>query len=129
MPTVLTRQIVLFLIVGAAQVLLDWAVFVGLTAAGLPLVAGNLAGRLSGASIGYWLNGRHTFASDGRARLGGAHLRRFVVAWLLLTALSTLLLSGVAQRYDLRAAWLAKPAVEALIAGLGFVVWREWVFR
>ena len=68
MPAALPRQLVLFLIVGAVQVVLDWAVFVSLTAAGVPLVAGNLAGRLGGASVGYWLNGRHTFAGDGRIR-------------------------------------------------------------
>ncbi len=129
MPAALARQLVLFLIVGAAQVVLDWAVFVSLTAIGVPLVAGNLAGRLSGACIGYWLNGRHTFAGDGRIRLSGVHLRRFVVAWLLITALSTFLLVDVARQFDLRAAWLAKPAVEAMMAGLGFVVWRQWVFH
>jgi len=119
----------LFLLVGGVQVLLDWSVFVGLTYAGLPLVPGNLSGRICGACLGYWLNGRYTFAANGRARLERVHLLRFVAAWLLLTGLSTLLLSGVEHRFDLRAAWLAKPAVEALMALLGFVVWRQWVFR
>ena len=89
MAAALPRQIVLFVLVGAVQVLIDWTVFVSLTALGLPLVAGNLAGRLSGASMGYWLNGRHTFSNDGQARHSGNHLRRFIIAWLMLTALST----------------------------------------
>jgi putative flippase GtrA len=126
----LSRQVLLFVVVGAAQVLLDWAVFVLLTRAGLAVVAGTLLGRASGACLGYWLNGRYTFAAaDGQPRLGPAQLRRFVPAWLALTALSTLLVAGIATRFDLRAAWLAKPAVEALMAALGFVVWRQWVFR
>lgn len=125
----LSRQLLLFLIIGGIQVLVDWAMFVTLTYAGLPLVAGNLAGRASGACLGYWLNGRYTFAADGRARLDRVHMTRFIFAWLVLTALSTLLLSGVVHRFDLRAAWLAKPAVEALMAMLGFVVLRQWVFR
>ena len=129
MSRTLSRQFLLFLLIGGAQVVVDWAMFVALTYAGLPLVAGNLAGRATGACLGYWLNGRYTFARDGRARLGRAQLLRFIVAWLLLTALSTLLLSGVEHRFDLRAAWLAKPAVEALMALLGFAVWRQWVFR
>jgi putative flippase GtrA len=129
MSPALPRQLLLFLLIGGLQVLVDWAVFVALTYAGLPLVAGNLVGRVSGACLGFWLNGRYTFADNGRPRLDGVHLRRFVVAWLLITALSTLLLSGVEQRFDLRAAWLAKPAVEALMAILGFAVWRQWVFR
>jgi len=126
----LSRQVLLFVLVGGVQVLLDWAAFVALTSAGLPLAPSNLAGRAAGASLGFWLNGRYTFASEGgRARLDGVHLRRFIVAWLLLTALSTLLLSGVQARFDLRAAWLAKPAVEAMMATVGFVVWRQWVYR
>lgn len=129
MSRTLSRQFLLFLLIGGAQVVVDWAMFVALTYAGLPLVAGNLAGRATGACLGYWLNGRYTFASDGRARLDRVHLLRFIVAWLLLTGLSTLSLSVVEHRFDLRAAWLAKPAVEALMALLGFVVWRQWVFR
>lgn len=119
----------LFVLVGGAQVALDWAVFVGLTSAGLALSAANLLGRACGACLGFWLNGRYTFASEGRARLDGVHLRRFIVAWLLLTVLSTLLLLAVRHLFDLHAAWLAKPLVEAAMATLGFLIWRHWVFR
>lgn len=119
----------LFLLAGLAQLLLDWALFVALSHAGLALVAANLAGRVAGAVLGFWLNGRFTFADAGRARLERGHLGRFVLAWLALTALSTALLALLAQRYDLQAAWLAKPAVEALMAAIGFLVWRQWVFR
>ena len=125
----LARQVLVFGLVGAAQVLLDWMVFVALTHAGMILPLGNFLGRLCGASLGFWLNGRYTFATDGRPRLDREHLARFVVAWLMLTAASTLLLMAVAGRFDLRAAWLAKPAVEALMACIGFVIWRQWVFR
>ena len=125
----LARQLLVFGLVGAAQVLLDWMVFVALTHAGMLLALGNVLGRLCGACLGFWLNGRYTFAADGRPRLDREHLSRFVIAWLLLTAASTLLLLAVASRFDLRAAWLVKPAVEAMMAGIGFVVWRHWVFR
>ena len=56
-------------------------------------------------------------------------LGRFLAVWVPLTALSTLLVSAVAGRFDLQAAWLAKPLVEALLAAIGFVVWRQWVYR
>ncbi len=124
----LSRQLLLFLFVGLAQVALDSAAFILLTALGVPVAAGNIAGRIAGASLGYWLNGRYTFAAAGRARLGRKQLRRFVLAWSALTALSTALLALVASQFDLHAAWLAKPAVEALMAAIGFVVWRQWVF-
>lgn len=129
MTFALSRQLLLFALIGGLQVLVDWTVFVLTTHLGLSLVTGNLAGRVSGALLGFWLNGRYTFAHDGQARLDGAHLRRFIIAWLLITTLSTLLLSAIAQRFDLQAAWLAKPAVEALMAMIGFVVWRQWVYR
>ena len=129
MPASLPRQMFLYLLVGGLQLLLDWMVFVALTSAGLPLTPSNLVGRISGASLGFWLNGRYTFASTARPRLEGLHLRRFIVAWLLLTALSTALLAGVEHYFQLRAAWMAKPVVEALMAVLGFLAWRHWVLR
>jgi putative flippase GtrA len=125
----LTRQLALFLLVGGMQIALDWTVFVLLSYAGLPVAPSNLAGRVCGACLGFWLNGRYTFADAGRPRLERAHLLRFVVAWLALTALSTLLLVLVERHFNLQAAWLAKPAIEALMAAIGFLVWRQWVFR
>jgi putative flippase GtrA len=125
----LARQLFVFGLVGAAQVLLDWSVFVGLTHLGLAVAPANVLGRVSGACLGFWLNGRFTFAAGGRPRLDREHLLRFVLAWCALTVLSTLLMTMVAGRFDLRAAWLAKPAVEAAMAVVGFVVWRQWVFR
>ncbi len=126
----LSRQLLLFLLAGIAQVLLDWAVFVLLTGLGLPVVASNLIGRTSGACLGFWLNGRYTFVDDqGRPRLAREHLGRFLLAWLALTALSTALLAWLSQHMELQMLWLAKPAVEAAVAGLGFIVWRQWVFR
>ncbi len=126
----LSRQLLLFVLIGATQVLLDWAVFVLLTGLGVPVVAANLAGRVCGACLGFWLNGRYTFADDeGRARLAREHLGRFVLAWLALTVLSTVLLELLSRHMELQMLWLAKPVVEALVAALGFIVWRQWVFR
>jgi len=125
----LARQLVAFALVGAAQVLLDWSVFVALTHAGIAVAPANVVGRVSGACLGFWLNGRYTFATQGRPRLDREHLLRFAAAWIALTVLSTVLVSQVAGRFDLQAAWLAKPAVEAAMAAIGFVVWRQWVFR
>jgi putative flippase GtrA len=126
---VLTRQIAIFLVVGGVQLALDSAVFIGLSALGLPVIPANIAGRVSGATLGFWLNGRFTFADRGQARLSGRHLRRFVVAWSLLTALSSALLYLVEARSNLQTAWLAKPVIEAVNAAIGFVIWRQWVYR
>lgn len=125
----LSHQLLLFILIGAAQVLLDTGVFIASTSLGLMVAAANVLGRTSGACLGYWLNGRYTFAVNGKARLGGPQLRRFVVAWLALTMLSTLCVAALAAQASLLWAWLAKPAVEALMAAIGFVVWRHWVYR
>jgi putative flippase GtrA len=125
----LSRQMLMYLLAGLAQLALDWALFVVLSHAGVALALANFAGRVCGAALGFWLNGRYTFSDGGRARLERRHLLRFVPAWLALTALSTLLLMLVERQFNLQAAWLAKPAVEALVAAIGFVVWRQWVFR
>ncbi|HEU0153631.1 MAG TPA: GtrA family protein [Arenimonas sp.] len=129
LPHPMSRQVLLFLAVGGAQLLLDSAVFIGLTALGLPLVLGNVLGRVAGASLGYWLNGRYTFARGGEPQLQRRHLWRFLVAWSALTALSTALLAAVEASAGLSVSWLAKPLVEALMAAIGFMVWRHWVYR
>ena len=128
-PHPITRQALLFLAVGLAQLLLDTAVFIALTALGLPLAPGNVLGRVSGACLGYWLNGRYTFARGGVPQLQRRHLWRFVLAWSALTLASTGLLLAVETSAGLAGSWLAKPLVEALMAAIGFVVWRQWVYR
>ena len=128
-PTGLPRQAFVYLLAGLAQLALDSAVFVAATACGVPVAAGNVAGRIAGACLGFWLHGRYTFAAAGDSRLRGRHLARFVVAWLALTVLSTVAVAGVAEIAGLRWSWLAKPIVEAMLALLGFVVFRSWVYR
>ena len=125
----LTRQGSWYLAIGLAQLLVDWAIFVGLTALSVPAAPGNLAGRVGGALLGFWLNGGITFAQEGEARLGLRHLRRFTIAWLLLTLASTWLVTLIAGRAGLGLAWLAKPVVDAALAGIGFFVSRHWVYR
>jgi putative flippase GtrA len=125
----LIRQGRLFLVVGAAQLLLDWSLFVVLTGLGAPTPLANVCSRASGAALGFWLNGRWTFAHGGQPRLGWRRLLRFVVVWLLLTAASTALLSAIATHLSLPYAWLAKPLVEAASALVGFFLWRHVVYR
>jgi putative flippase GtrA len=125
----LLRQGPRFLVVGLLQLLLDWLVFVIATACGMPVAAGNVAGRISGAVLGFWLHGRWTFAEQGQARLGWARLLRFAVVWLALTLASTVLVSLIADRLGLSQAWLAKPLVEVALAVVGFFLWRHLVYR
>jgi putative flippase GtrA len=126
----LLRQGSAYLIIGVLQLLLDWAVFVLVTAAGLPVVQGNLAGRVAGMLLGFWLNGRITFATaDGEQRLGWRRFARFLPLWLLLTTASTLLVSSADHALGLQNAWLAKPLVEGGLAVISFLLLRHVVYR
>ncbi|WP_313140516.1 GtrA family protein [Stenotrophomonas sp.] len=126
----LLRQGSAYIIIGLLQLLLDWLVFVALTAAGAPVVPGNIAGRVAGMLLGFWLNGRITFAdAQGRQRLGWHRFARFLPLWLLLTAASTLLVSTADHALGLEYAWLAKPLVEGGLAGVSFLLMRHVVYR
>lgn len=125
----LLRQGGSYLVIGLLQLLLDGAVFIAVTTLGMPVLPGNLVGRASGMLLGFWLNGRYTFASGGTQRLGWARFLRFIVLWAVITALSTALVVAADHALGLQYAWLAKPVVEAGLALLSFVLMRWLVYR
>ena len=123
------RQGATYVVVGLAQLVLDSAVFVATTAAGMPVAPGNVLGRIAGALAGYWLNGRITFAAGGEARLGRGSFVRFLAWWLGFTVLSTAAMAMIATRLGIGHAWIAKPLVEGVLAVAGFFLLRHWVYR
>ncbi|MET0290083.1 MAG: GtrA family protein, partial [Pseudoxanthomonas sp.] len=113
MQSRLLRQGSSYAVIGGLQLLLDWAAFVALSATGVPASGANVSGRVCGALLGFWLNGRYTFADQsGSARLGWSRFGRFLVMWLVMTVISTWLMVRVEAELGLRLAWLAKPLVE-----------------
>jgi putative flippase GtrA len=124
----LTRQGRHYLTIGILQWLVDWGVMVALSHAGMLVAPANVAGRVSGAMLGYWLNGRITFGG-GDSALGRVQFARFAMMWLAMTALSTLLIDQIDNHLGLQWAWLAKPAVEAALGLLGFMISRHWVYK
>ena len=74
-----------YLLIGILQWLLDWAVMVALSHNGLPVEPANVAGRISGALLGFWLNGRITFSGD-QHRMGRRQFARFLAMWLATTS-------------------------------------------
>lgn len=124
----LTRQSRHYLVIGGVQWLLDWGVMVGLSHFGLPIEPANVAGRVSGAALGYWLNGRITFAGDD-TMLGRTQFTRFALMWLLTTAISTWAMGTIDDVLGLKWAWLAKPGVELALGVFGFVLSRHWVYK
>ena len=117
-----------YLAIGIGLWLVDWGVMVVLSHFGLPIEPANVAGRISGAVLGFWLNGRITFAGDGNG-MGRRQFGRFVLMWLLTTAASTWALGAIDDAVGLKWAWVAKPAVELVLGGIGFVLSRHWVYR
>lgn len=124
----LARQGGSYLAVGLVQLLVDWAMFVGLSALGMAVEPANVAGRISGAMLGFWLNGRFTFAGEDTA-LGHRQLVRFVLMWLLTTMISTWAVGHIDDTVGLRWAWLAKPAIDLALSLMGFTLSRHWVYR
>ncbi|MEO5565308.1 MAG: GtrA family protein, partial [Luteimonas sp.] len=100
-----------YLLVGGVQWLLDWGVMVLLSHYGMAVMTANVLGRVSGALLGYWLNGKLTFAGDDTA-VGHTQLARFILMWLGTTVISTWSLGTIDHLAGLKWAWLAKPAVE-----------------
>lgn len=120
-------QAMRFIIVGLVQIGVDAGVFILLTSAGTPVAPANVVARVMGATMGFPLNWHYTFRG-GNSAVGCAFVR-FIVLWLAATALSTVVVSVVADALGLKGAWLAKPMVDAVLAGLSFMVAKWWVFR
>lgn len=124
----LTRQGRHYLAIGILQWLLDWGVMVALSHGGLSVETANLAGRVTGAAVGFWLNGRITFAGDG-TEIGHRQLARFGLMWIGTTIASTWMLASIDDAVGLKWAWLAKPGVELMLGLIGFALSRHWVYR
>lgn len=125
----LTRQGRNFLIVGGIQYVVDWGVMVALSHLGMSVEAANLAGRVSGALLGFFLNGRFTFAAGDDSALGRRQFARFLTMWACMTLASTGAISLVNAHAGLAWSWLAKPVIELCLAAVSFIVSRYWVYR
>ena len=124
----LLRQGRYYLAIGLLQYVVDWGVMVALSHFGLSVEIANVAGRVSGATLGFWLNGRFTFVDDTSV-LGPRQLRRFMLLWLCMTGISTWSIGTIENVAGLRWAWLAKPLVEIVLACVSFMASRHWVYR
>lgn len=123
------RQVLSYVLIGGTQFLVDWAMFSLLHWLGVPASPANLLGRGSAAVLGFYLNGRFTFAGAGGNKLGGVRFARFVLAWVLMTALSTALVQACVWLWPGPMVYLAKPVIEILLAFLNFFVLKWFVYR
>lgn len=124
----LSRQSRAYLTIGLVQWVVDWAVVVALSHAGMAIEPANVIGRVAGAMLGFWMNGRFTFG-DHDVAIGGTQFTRFAVMWVATTIISTWSLGVVDRVVGLHWAWLAKPAVEFILGVSNFLLSRHWVYR
>lgn len=117
-----------YLAIGFVQWLLDWGVMVALSHFGMRVVPANITGRIAGACVGYWLNGKLTFAGDNTT-VGRRQFGRFLTMWLFTTTLSTLAMGHIDDMFGLKWAWVAKPAIELVLGLIGFLLSRHWVYK
>jgi putative flippase GtrA len=125
----LFRQVASFGAVGLLQIVIDWMTFVVLTFAGAPAAPANVSGRILGACMGYWLNGKWTFADGGKPSLSRKSLLRYLATWIVTTAISTLVVLLVDRAQGLHWAWMVKPVSDSTLAALGFAVSKFWIYR
>ena len=127
----LSRQVLLFLVVGGGQYLLDSILLYVLVQLGVMVGVANILSRASAAVSGYLLNARFTFSY--KEVHDPMTILRFVILWIVLTTLSTLLLLGVRGhmgyvRFSPEKAFLSKLLIEAFLVGVSFLFTKLWVF-
>jgi putative flippase GtrA len=126
------RQPLLFLLVGGLQYVLDAVLFTVFLSLGLAIAPSNVLSRASAAACGFLANRYLTFGqrSDTFNRFSSS-LVRFVVLWLCMTILSSVMLllarQGWGNQLDIQVT--AKLLVEALLAVLSYLASKYWVFR
>lgn len=129
-PSSLLLQICLFLMVGGAQLVVDWLTFVLLTSFGVITVVSNVTGRLIGACLGFLLNGKFTFFQrDKTTSINTGSALRFTAFWVASSLVSTVAIALIDSHAGLKAAWLGKPVIEAILAVISFLCSKFWIYR
>jgi putative flippase GtrA len=114
------RQVVLFIVIGVIQLGVDWLTFVVLTWSGMAVETANITSRIVGA---VFRSPRQR--SPQRIRQGA----RFVAGWTTTTALSTLAVWAIERGFGLHAVWIGKILIDGMLAVMGFVLSKYWIFR
>ena len=124
----LRRHLGGYAVIGIAQWLLEYVLMLALSEWVMPVEPANVIGRIAGAMLGFWLNGKWTFAGDD-THVGRHAALRFGAMWLVLTVFNTWLVASIDHRAGLRMAQLLKPGADLLTGGIGFLLSRHWVYR
>lgn len=124
----LRRHAASYAFIGIVQWLVEYGLMLALSEWVMPVEPANVIGRLAGACLGFWLNGKWTFAGDD-THLGRHAAMRFIVMWIGLTVLNTWIVALIDDGFGLRIAQLLKPGADAVSGGIGFLLSRHWVYK
>ena len=114
--------------IGLLQWLVEYGLMLALSEWVMPVAPANVIGRICGAMLGFWLNGKWTFAGDG-THVGRRALTRFVLMWVALTVLNTWIVHAIDAHFGLRMAQLLKPMADLTSGTIGFLLSRHWVYN
>ena len=127
-PMTLRRHLRSYAVIGLLQWMVEYSAMLALSEWVMPVKPANVIGRVAGATLGFWLNGKWTFAGED-THMGRRAAFRFVLMWLVLTLLNTWLIGIIDDEFGLRRAQLLKPLVDMLSGAIGFLLSRHWVYR
>jgi putative flippase GtrA len=114
--------------IGLAQWLVEYGLMLALSEWVMPVEPANVIGRVAGAMLGFWLNGKWTFAGED-THVGRHAALRFVTMWLALTVANTWIVAHLDDVLGLHWAQLLKPGADLLTGGVGFLLSRHWVYK
>jgi putative flippase GtrA len=124
----LRRHALSYAAIGVLQWLVEYGLMLALFEWVMPVEPANAIGRLAGACLGFWLNGKWTFAGEDTT-VGQRALFRFVLMWIALTLLNTWMVGAIDDALGKRMAQLLKPGADIVSGGIGFLLSRHWVYR
>jgi len=125
---VLIGQATRFTVVGVVLMGIDTGMFSLLHWLGIALLPANTAARVIAALASFYLNGRYSFAGHGEVRPHAIRLGRYVIWWLVMTAISTGVLWACHHSLGEQSVYIAKPVVEFVLAVIAFFVSRHWIY-
>ena len=124
----LRRHAASYAVIGIVQWLVEYGLMLALSEWVMPVEPANVIGRLAGACLGFWLNGKWTFAGDD-THVGRHAAVRFIAMWVVLTVLNTWIVAFIDDQFGLRIAQLLKPGADLVSGGIGFLLSRHWVYK
>ena len=124
----LRRHLGGYAVIGLLQWVVEYGLMLALSEWVMPVEPANVIGRLAGACLGFWLNGKWTFAGED-THVGRHAAARFVAMWIALTVLNTWIVAFIDDQFGLRMAQLLKPGADLVSGGIGFLLSRHWVYK